>query len=186
MRRIAVLFSGEGGNLHNLIKTLHRKECLIVCALTNNPHAGGIAKARHADIPVVVLDHRHYASRDAFDAELVATLQPYKVDLVVLAGFMRILTPLFTSSFQALNIHPSLLPRFKGARAIERSFEAQEPYAGATVHLVNDELDGGTIIMQQSFQCDNTDSLEQFRCKIRAIEYEILPKAIIDMLNSLK
>ncbi len=186
MKRIAVLFSGEGGNLHNLIETLHRKECLIVCALTNNPHAGGIAKARHADIPVAICDHRHYASREAFDADLVTTLQPYNIDLVVMAGFMRIVTPTFTSAFRAINIHPSLLPRFKGSRAIERSFEANEPHAGATVHWVSEELDSGSIILQHSFQRCNDDSFEQFHAKIRAIEYEILPKAIISVLNSLK
>ncbi len=186
MKRIAVLFSGEGGNLQNLIETVHGNTCHIVCALTDNPNANGIIKAKHAGIDVRVLEYRHFKTREAFDQHLVAILQSYCIDLCVMAGFMRIVTPVFTSQLKAINIHPSLLPRFKGAHAIERSFYSADPQAGATVHHVTEELDGGAVILQQAFWRDTDESFQSFHKKIRAIEYEILPKAIIGLLNDLK
>ena len=105
MKKIVALFSGEGTNLANLIDKLHLKHCAIVCAITNNPEAGGIAKARAAGIPVDVLDHRDYESRESYDAALVKLIDEYQPDLVVLCGFMRILTPVFTSQVRSINLH---------------------------------------------------------------------------------
>jgi phosphoribosylglycinamide formyltransferase-1 len=186
MKKIAVLFSGEGTNLQNLIDTLHNKECIIACAITNRADAGGIKRAERANIHVSIIEHQNFASREAFDTKLVETINTFDVELSVMAGFMRILTPVFTSSIKAINIHPSLLPLYKGAKAIERSFEGTEKQAGASVHFVTSELDGGEVILQQSFLKDPTDSLDTFENKIHAIEYKILPKAIINVLNTLK
>jgi phosphoribosylglycinamide formyltransferase 1 len=183
MKRIVALFSGEGTNLANLIETIHRKHALITCAITNNPNAAGIAKARAAGIPVEVIDHTLYDSREAYDTALVQTIQEYDPDLVVLCGFMRILTPVFTTQIRSINLHPSLLPAFKGARAIERSYESDEKVCGASVHWVTDELDGGEIILQKSFTKNSSDNLEEFTAKIRQIEHEILPLSVIKILK---
>ncbi|MGZ8546409.1 MAG: phosphoribosylglycinamide formyltransferase [Sulfuricurvum sp.] len=183
MKKIVALFSGEGTNLANLIEKIHHKHGLITCAITNNPNAGGIAKAKRANIPVEVCNHKDYESREEYDKALVEMIQEYNPDLVVLCGFMRILTPIFTSSVKAINLHPALLPAFKGARAIERSFESCEKICGVTVHWVTDELDGGEIIVQKSFTKNANDTLEEFSAKIRKIEHEILPLSVIKVLK---
>lgn len=183
MKKIVALFSGEGTNLANLIEKIHLKHGAIVCTITNNPEAGGIAKARASHIPVEILDHRDYESREAYDAALVELISEYNPDLVVLCGFMRILTSVFTSQVRAINLHPSLLPAFKGARAIERSYESDENVCGVTVHWVSEELDAGEIILQKSFTKNPKDTLEEFSAKIRAIEHEILPLSVIKILN---
>lgn len=183
MKKIVALFSGEGTNLANLIEKIHLKHAAIVCAITNNPDAKGIAKARQAGIPVEILDHREYENREAYDAALVELICEYNPDLVVLCGFMRILTPVFTSQIRSINLHPALLPAFKGARAIERSFESDETICGVSVHWVTDELDGGDIILQKSFTKNSSDTLEEFSAKIREIEHEILPLSVLKILN---
>lgn len=183
MKKIVALFSGEGTNLANLIEKIHLKHGAIVCTITNNPEAGGIAKARAAHIPVEILDHRDFESREAYDASLVELISEYNPDLVVLCGFMRILTSVFTSQVRAINLHPSLLPAFKGARAIERSFESDESICGVTVHWVSEELDAGEIILQKSFTKNPKDTLEDFSAKIREIEHEILPLSVIKILK---
>lgn len=183
MKKIVALFSGEGTNLANLIEKIHLKHACLVCAITNNPEAGGIAKARAAHIPIEILDHRDYESREAYDAALVDLIREYNPDLVVLCGFMRILTSVFTSQVRAINLHPSLLPAFKGARAIERSFESDERVFGVSVHWVSEELDAGEIILQKSFTKNPKDTLEQFSAKIREIEHEILPLSVIKILK---
>lgn len=183
MKRIVTLFSGEGTNLANLIDKLHLKHCAIIAAITNNPDAGGIAKARAAGIPVEVLDHRKFENRESYDAALVELIGEYDPDLVVLCGFMRILTPVFTSQVRSINLHPALLPAFKGARAIERSFESDEKICGVSVHWVTDELDGGEVIMQKSFAKSDDETLQSFTAKIRAIEHEILPLSIASLLK---
>lgn len=183
MKKIVALFSGEGTNLANLIEKIHRKHAIIICAITNNPDAKGIQKARHAHIPVEVLDHRDFDNREAYDTALVHLINEYAPDLVVLCGFMRILTPIFTTQIHSINLHPSLLPAFKGARAIERSFESDENVCGVSVHWVTDELDGGEIILQKSFTKNPKDTLEEFSAKIRQIEHEILPLSVIKILN---
>lgn len=183
MKKIVALFSGEGTNLANLIEKIHLKHAIITCAITNNPEAGGIAKARTAHIPVEVLDHRDFESRETYDSALVETIRDYNPDLVVLCGFMRILTPVFTAQIRSINLHPSLLPAYKGSRAIERSYESGDKTCGVSVHWVTDELDGGEIITQKSFERSADETLESFTAKIRAIEHEILPLSVINILQ---
>ncbi|MDP3267178.1 MAG: phosphoribosylglycinamide formyltransferase [Sulfuricurvum sp.] len=183
MKKIVALFSGEGTNLANLIEKIHLNHALIACAITNNPNAAGIIKAQDAHIPVEVLSHTEFKTRESYDAALVEAIQKHSPDLVVLCGFMRILTPTFTTQIRSINLHPSLLPAFKGARAIERSFESDETVCGVSVHWVTDELDGGEIILQKSFTKNVKDTLEDFSAKIRAIEHEILPQSIIKILT---
>ncbi|MRI82935.1 MAG: phosphoribosylglycinamide formyltransferase [Nitratiruptor sp.] len=182
MKRIVVLFSGQGTNLENIARKLHNKELLIAKAITNNPDAKGIERAKGFGIPVTILDHRRFQSREAFDRALVQEIREVDPDLVVLAGFMRILTPIFTTAIpNAINIHPSLLPCFKGLKAIERSFYSDMKVAGVTVHWVSEELDGGRIIDQACFYKDQK-SLEEFEAAIHALEYELYPKVISRLL----
>lgn len=183
MKRIVALFSGEGTNLANLIEKIHRKHAIITCAITNNPDAAGIAKARTVGIPVEICDHRDYETRENYDTALVEMIRECDPDLVVLCGFMRILTPVFTSQIRSINLHPSLLPAFKGSHAIERSFESDEKTCGVSVHWVTNELDGGEIILQKSFTKNSSDTLEEFSAKIRQIEHEILPLSVIKILK---
>ncbi len=127
MKKIVALFSGEGTNLANLIDKIHLKHGALVCAITNNPEARGIAKARSAGIPVEILDHREYDSREAYDTALVKLIREYNPDLVVLCGFMRILTPIFTSNIR------SITPRFslhsKGPAPSSGVLKAMKKYA---------------------------------------------------------
>jgi phosphoribosylglycinamide formyltransferase-1 len=182
MKKIVALFSGEGTNLANLIEKIHNQHAVIVCAITNNSNAAGIVKAQNAHIPIKVLSHTDFENRESYDAALVELIQRYTPDLVVLCGFMRILTPVFTTQIRSINLHPSLLPAFKGANAIQRSFESDEIICGVSVHWVTDELDGGEIILQKSFTKNLKDTLEEFSAKIRTIEHEILPQSILNIL----
>ncbi|MEA3374004.1 MAG: phosphoribosylglycinamide formyltransferase [Campylobacterota bacterium] len=187
MKKIVILFSGEGSNLLNLIQTMHQKECFITAAITNRPKAGGIERARAHNIPVEVIDHTLYESREAFDTELIKTINSYEPELVVMAGFMRILSPVFfRANYKAINIHPSLLPLFKGTRAIEKSFESSESYGGISVHWVTEELDSGQVIAQDSFAKNNDETLESFTAKIRSLEHSLLPATIIKLLKKNK
>ncbi len=184
-KQIVILFSGEGSNLLNIIETLHGKELTITAAITNRPNAGGITKAQSHNIPIEVIDHTAFGSREAFDARLLETIESYTPDLVVMAGFMRILTPVVTDNIKAINVHPSLLPLFKGGNAIERSFQSAERHGGISIHWVSSELDGGEVVTQDSFAKAKDESLESFTQKIRDLEYKLLPKAIVQILKKL-
>ncbi len=184
---IAVLFSGRGSNLDNLIRRFHRKRFgekeIRIVPVTNRPGAPGIAVAAGHGIETVVIDHRAYGSREAFDTDLVALLKEIGPDLVVLAGFMRILTPVFTSQIDAINLHPSLLPLFKGANAIEESFGSGMKVGGVTVHRVTSDLDGGEILAQRCVPIEAGETLEEFARKIQMAEHRLLPETIVDLLN---
>lgn len=183
MKNIVILFSGEGSNLINLIDQLHEKHCLVSAAITNRPDAGGIEKARQQGIHVDVIDHTDFSSREDFDTELVSVIARYSPEFVVMAGFMRILTPVFTKTVKAVNLHPSLLPLFKGAKAIERSFKSAEAQGGVSVHWVTQELDSGALIDQRAFIKSEDETLASFTQKIRAIEHTLLPETIIKLLK---
>ncbi|BAF69285.1 phosphoribosylglycinamide formyltransferase [Nitratiruptor sp. SB155-2] len=183
MKRIVILFSGTGSNLENIIQKLHKKTLLVVKAITNNPHAKGIGRAKKYGIDVEVIDHKLFGTREVFDQKLVEVIEEVDPDLVVLAGFMRILTPVFTNRIKnAINIHPSLLPLFKGAKAIEQSYHSDMKVAGVTVHWVSEELDSGDIIDQACFHREN-ESFEEFEEKIHALEHELYPKVIEKVLK---
>ena len=184
-RKIVILFSGEGSNLLNIIEKLHNKELEVVAAITNRPDAGGIAKARAHNIPVDIIDHKEYADRESFDRALLQRVRSYAPDLVVLAGFMRILTPVITENIKAINVHPSLLPLFKGGNAIRESFESSEPTGGISIHWVSNELDGGEILAQEAFQKEAGETLESFTAKIRTLEHKLLPETIVQILKEL-
>ncbi|TLD96079.1 phosphoribosylglycinamide formyltransferase [Helicobacter jaachi] len=191
--RCAILFSGYGGNMQNLIESLHNhrfytesKEEVrlkIVTTLCNNPNAYGITRAQSLQIPCIIINHRDFASREAFDKQMIESLQPYEIDYVLLAGFMRILTPLFIQQFKIINIHPSFLPEHKGAHAIRDSFNSVSDYGGVSVHWVNEELDSGEIILQEKVAKLPSDTLESFESKIHTLEYDLYPRAILKALK---
>ena len=150
--------------------------------LTNKPDAGGIVKAAKYGLTSVVIDNKKFASREEFDAALVDEIKKYDVDLVVLAGFMRILTPIFTENLRAINLHPAILPLFKGAHAIEESYKSDMQVGGITVHWVSAELDGGKIIAQKTFSRKNR-TFEEWEAKIHKLEHKLLPKTIVEILK---
>jgi len=182
LKKVAILISGEGTNAENIIKKLHTKKLEVVKVISNKADANGIKRATKLGIDTVVIESKKFSTREDFDKELVKQLQKETLDLVILAGFMRILTPVFTDNIKALNIHPSLLPLFKGSKAIERSFESDMKVAGVSVHEVTSELDGGEIIAQECFNKEDLSFCE-FEKRIHEIEYELYPKAICKYLN---
>ncbi len=177
MKKIAILFSGRGSNFAHIVQTLHGRVCEVAVALTNNPDAEGISIAKKHHIPLEVIDSKTYQNREDFDTMLVQTLQTYSPDLTVLAGFMRILTPVFTEQIKAINLHPSLLPRHKGLNAIEKSYKDTYDEGGVSVHYVSSELDGGEVILQMTLSKEGLD-FEAYDRQIRTIEKEALSKAI--------
>ncbi|MBV5277736.1 MAG: phosphoribosylglycinamide formyltransferase [Campylobacteraceae bacterium] len=188
IKKIVILFSGTGSNLEKLLENLHHKtfeHCTIEVATTicNRPHAEGIEKSRHYGIEPLILDHTLFEKREDFDKALVEAIHKSGAELTVLAGFMRFLTPCFTQNIKAINLHPSLLPLFKGGKAIEESFHSPLKTAGISVHYVSEELDGGDIIAQKSFEKTEGMSFEDFESKIHILEHELLPETIKNLLN---
>jgi len=185
--KIVVLFSGEGTNLENLIEHFHGKRFgdkeTVIIPITNRPNARGILRAKRYGIETHIIDHKAYESREAFDVELVRTIEVIAPSLVVMAGFMRILTPVFTERIEAINLHPSLLPLFKGACAIEESFASGMKVGGVTVHWVTSELDNGEIIDQACVKIEPDDTLESFAEKIHRTEHRLLPEVIKKLLK---
>ena len=177
MKKIAVLFSGKGSNLEHILSTIHGKECQVVKVLTDNPMANGIHIAKEYGVPVDIVNSSHYKCREDFDREVVKLLQKCQPELTILAGFMRILTPVFTEQVKAINLHPSLLPRHKGLHAIEKSYADLFPEGGVSVHRVSSELDGGEIILQKKIHKMGL-SFGQYEEKIKMIEKEALIEAI--------
>lgn len=155
----------------------------VVATITNKQDAKGIEKVKPFNIPVNIINHKEFDSREAFDQDLVNRISYYQPDLVVLAGFMRILTPIFTQKVKSINLHPSMLPLFKGAKAIEQSFNNSDKPAGVSVHWVSEELDGGAIIAQKELQRIEGEAFESFKNRIHLLEYELLPQTVINLLK---
>ena len=182
MKRIVILISGRGSNMRSIVEACadERWAARVVAVVSNRPDAGGLAYAAERGIATEVVDHRAHASRDAFDAALADCIDSHSPDLVVLAGFMRILGAPFVRRYESrmLNIHPSLLPAFPGLHTHRRALEAGCKLAGATVHFVTPELDHGPIVIQAVVPVlpqDDEDSLAQ---RVLAQEHVIYPRAV--------
>ena len=177
-KRIAVLVSGRGSNLAALL----RQDCGgdVVVVASNKADAGGLAIAREAGIATFALDARQFADRAAFEAALVTALNEHAPDLVVLAGFMRILSPQFTMAFagRLINIHPSLLPSFTGLDTHARALAEGVKLHGCTVHFVTAELDRGPIIAQAAVQVEDDDTPETLAARVLVQEHQLLPHAV--------
>ena len=180
--RIGVLASGEGTNLQALLDACHESRINghVALMLTNNPQAGAIARCRRAGVPFAVVNHRDFSERTAFDAVLVEKLRATHIDLVVLAGFMRIISPVLINAFaqRIMNIHPSLLPAFPGKDPQRQALEHGVRFSGCTVHFVDTGVDTGPIILQAVVPVHGTDDVETLKRRIQEQEHCIYPQAV--------
>ncbi|MEP3351170.1 MAG: phosphoribosylglycinamide formyltransferase [Marinomonas sp.] len=179
---IVVLISGSGSNLQALIdQSLQGKLNINICAvISNKADAYGLERAKSAGIATHALSHKSFDSREEFDAELQKIIDQYQPKLVVLAGFMRILTETFTKHFEGrmLNIHPSLLPKYKGLNTHQRAIDAKEAEHGVSVHFVSSELDAGAVILQASTKIENDETADTLATKVHSLEHIIYPLAV--------
>ena len=177
-----VLISGGGTNLQAIIDAIAdgRLHAELAAVISNKQDAFGLERGRTAGAAVRCVDHRQFADRDSFDAELMQVIDAFEPAMVILAGFMRILTPGFVRHYQGklLNIHPSLLPKYAGLNTHQRALDAGESYHGATVHFVTEELDGGPAILQASVVVNKNDTALTLASKVLEKEHEIYPAAI--------
>jgi phosphoribosylglycinamide formyltransferase-1 len=183
--RVAVLISGSGSNLQAIIDAASpnntgNSSYQICAVISNRPDAIGLERAASADIDRVTLDHKLYPTREAFDEVLANTLEGYQPDLIVLAGFMRILSDGFVKKFkgQLINIHPSLLPKYPGLDTHQRALDASDSHAGCTVHFVSEELDGGPAIIQAQIDITNCNSAAEVATQVQVLEHQIYPIAV--------
>ncbi|QGY03307.1 phosphoribosylglycinamide formyltransferase [Methylobacterium mesophilicum SR1.6/6] len=180
--RVAILISGRGSNMVALLEAARHPDfpAEIVLVLSNRPEAAGLARAAAAGIPTQAIDHTAFADRAGFDAALDAALQAADVDLVCLAGFMRILTPDFVASWagRMLNIHPSLLPLFKGTHTHRQALEAGVRLHGCTVHFVVPELDAGPIVAQAAIPVRQDDDPESLADRVIVQERRLYPAVL--------
>ncbi len=179
---IVVLISGNGSNLQALIdaQAHHQLSGNIVAVIANEPDAYGLTRAHDAGIDAVVLPHREYDSRDAYDGALIKVIDRHQPSVIVLAGFMRILTPRFVQRYlgKMLNIHPSLLPAYQGLNTHARVLAEGATQHGCSVHFVTEELDGGPVAIQAALKIAQDDTESTLKDKIHAREHLILPIAV--------
>ena len=180
--RFAVFVSGEGTNLDAIIAAVKAGDIKAELALvfSNRRKANALKKAKEAGIKTLVLERKDYSTPQSFDRDIVIYLKEEQIDFVVLAGYMKILTPWFVKQFpnKILNVHPSLLPSFKGARGIKDTFTYGSKVAGVTIHFVDEKMDHGPIIMQEAFKLTEKETLESLEERIHKVEHKIFPKAI--------
>jgi len=178
--RVGVLISGEGSNLQAILDTLHGDEIDVVGVASSRAEARGLDRARGAGIEAAVFDRSAHAHRDARDAALGNWLAERQVDLVVLAGFMEILGGPFIRRFEGriVNVHPSLLPAFPGVRAIEQALDYGVQVMGVTVHFVDEAVDSGPVILQESFELPYARDIEALEEHVHQIEHRLLPRAV--------
>ncbi|HIQ39581.1 MAG TPA: phosphoribosylglycinamide formyltransferase [Sulfurivirga caldicuralii] len=184
MKRVAVLISGSGTNLQALLDWQQQrgKACQyeIIGVLSNKADAYGLTRAEQVGVSTAVIAHGDFPDRESFDARLVETLETWQPDVVVLAGFMRILTPVFTDHFlgRAINIHPSLLPKYKGLNTHQRALAAGDHEHGVSIHYVTSDLDGGPIIAQQRVPIEQGDTADTLQQKVHGQEHRLYPRVV--------
>ncbi|MEI7071134.1 phosphoribosylglycinamide formyltransferase [Pectobacterium versatile] len=187
MKNIVVLISGHGSNLQALIDACKngRLKGKIVAVFSNNAEAYGLERAQNANIPTCVLNPEDFADRAAFDAALANEIEQYEPALVILAGYMRILSPEFVARFagKMLNIHPSLLPKYPGLHTHRKALENGDREHGTSVHFVTDELDGGPLILQAKVPVFSDDTEESLSERVKTHEHTIYPMVINWFLN---
>ncbi|KFO68285.1 phosphoribosylglycinamide formyltransferase [Smithella sp. SCADC] len=180
--KLGVLISGNGSNLQSIIDHIEKGslKAIIKIVISNNPDANGTIRAKKHGIPVVILKHTDFKNKEDFDLELIKILKSNHVDLVILAGFMRILTPAFLKAFshKIMNIHPALLPSFPGIHGQKQAVEYGVKISGCTVHFVDEGVDTGPIIIQSAVQVLDDDTEETLAARILKKEHMIYPQAI--------
>lgn len=182
-KRVAVLISGRGSNMASLVEAAKDEgyPAEIALVLSNRPDAAGLAHAKSQGIATAIVDHTAYGKdREAFERALQAVLVAHRIDIICLAGFMRLLTPWFVGQWQGrmLNIHPALLPEFKGLHTHERALAAGVKTHGATVHFVSPEMDSGEIILQAEVPVLAGDTPEMLAARVLEVEHRIYPQAL--------
>jgi len=185
-KRVAVLISGRGSNLKALLDA-KQDAYEIVLVIANVADAGGLAIARAAGVEALTIDHKPFGKdREAFEREMDAALRARGVELIALAGFMRVLTPFFVHAWagRLVNIHPSLLPRYPGVRTHERALEAGDAEHGCTVHLVVEEVDSGAILGQARMPILTGDTPETLAERLLALEHALYPRCLADLARS--
>lgn len=193
MKNIVILISGGGSNMAAIVRAAQHEQwdrrcgAQVAAVISNRPDAAGLALARAQGIATAALDHRAYSSRAAFDADLAAAADRHRPALVVLAGFMRILTPGFVAHYagRLVNIHPSLLPAFAGLHTHQRALDAGCKFAGATVHRVTGELDAGPILDQAVVPILPGDSAQTLAARVLSQEHLLYPRALRALLQTL-
>ena len=188
MKKIAVMISGSGSNLEAIVKACHEKNIYgeIVYVISNNPDAYGIERAKKYNIPVKIIDHKSYTDRDDFDDALKEFLDNLEIDLIILAGFMRILGKNITEKFygKIINLHPSLLPLYPGLNTHTQALNNKDKYHGISIHFVSAELDAGPLIAQGKVLVKADDDLEKLVSKIHKVEHDLLPKIINELCTN--
>ncbi len=179
---LVVLISGRGSNLKHLIEALEQGllDITIEGVVSNRPEAPGLEYACQAGIPTAVVDHRQYDDRQRFDQALAQVVQRWHPTLVVLAGFMRILSEAFVEQFtgRMINLHPSLLPKYRGLHTHQRALDAGDPEHGASIHYVTVELDGGPVIMQHRITVEESDDAVTLAARILPFEHQMLIRTV--------
>ncbi|WP_038710574.1 phosphoribosylglycinamide formyltransferase [Burkholderia sp. lig30] len=182
MKKLVILISGRGSNMEAIVRACAQEQwpARIAAVIANRPDAAGLAFAASHGIATAVVDHRAFDGRDSFDAALAAEVDRFGADLVILAGFMRILTPAFVKRYEGrmLNIHPSLLPSFKGIHTHQQALDAGVALHGATVHFVIPELDSGAIVAQGAVPVRAGDDAAALAKRVLAVEHVLYPRAV--------
>jgi phosphoribosylglycinamide formyltransferase 1 len=180
--KLGIMASGSGSNFQAIAQAIKHGQlnAQIQVLIYNNPNAYAAVRAANSGVPSVLLNHRQCKNREEFDGQIVQTLRKYDVEWVIMAGWMRLITPVLIDAFpdRIINIHPSLLPSFKGTRAVEQALEAGVKIAGCTAHLVCLEVDSGKILMQAAVPVLPDDTAETLHARIQIEEHRILPQAI--------
>ena len=186
--KLGVMASGSGSNFGAIAQAIHNQKlnAQIQVLIYNNPGIKAVERAEQWGIPAVLLNHRDYTQREDLDAQIAQTLKEYQVELVVMAGWMRRVTPVLIDAFprKIINIHPSLLPSFPGIKAVEQAIAAGVKIAGCTVHFVEVEVDRGPIIMQAAVPVLPEDTAETLHQRIQVQEHRIMVEAIVAYENS--
>ena len=187
---VAILISGSGSNMVQLIKSMDDSHpAFPSIVISNKPHAAGIKKAQDFSIPTQIIDDNFEKSNGLdFESKLKELLNKYEVKIICLAGFMRILSKDFIKLFEGriLNIHPSLLPKYKGLNTHARALASNEQFAGCSVHLVTSELDGGPVLAQTQISIHKTDNVESLSAKVLKEEHILYPKVLLKFATELK
>jgi len=178
--KAVILISGNGSNLQSIIENADRIDLQISCVISNNKNAFGLKRAESSKIQTYIIEPELFNSKEAFDKELISIIDLHGAELIILAGYMRILTPLFVSHYfgKILNIHPSLLPKFPGLNTHQQAIDASEKIHGVSVHFVTDKLDGGPIICQESVAIEAKDTAKILSEKVLKKEHIIFPEVI--------
>jgi len=184
---IVILISGRGSNMVSIVEAIESGSLLVKVAavISNRPDAAGIEYAQQAGLATAILDHKSFASRESFDQALAQKIDQFKPDLVILAGFMRILTTEFVTHFKnrLINIHPSLLPKFKGLNTHQRAIDAGEKEHGASVHIVTPELDDGPVVLQARVSVLDNGTAETLAARVLEQEHKLYHAAIKKLIE---